>query len=139
MKLTTSVLRQIIKEEIQNVLEGGAYDGGRKVDPTNAMYGYVARQRRINKGNEIQTYSRPGELPFPLLFLREAFLELLYKPSKKLINYLVGLVKQGKDEEEIKQVIDKHAGGMKEAMGEDKQPMPADMEAAIMQDLENLE
>ena len=136
MKLTTSVLRQIIKEELENVLEGGAYDGGRKIDPTNPMYGYIARQRRKNKDNQIQTYSSPGELPFPLLFLREAFMELMYKPSKKLLNYLVGLVKQGKDEEEIKQVIDMHAGGMKEAMGEDKQPMPSEMEAAIMRDLQ---
>jgi hypothetical protein len=136
MKLTTAKLRQIIKEELQNVLEGDLSDAGRKIDPTNPMYGYVARQRRKNRDSEIQTYSRPGELPFPLLFLKEAFMELMYKPSKKLLNYLVGLVKQGKDEEEIKQVIDKHAGGMKEAMGEDKQPMPPEMEAAIMRDLQ---
>lgn len=138
MKLTTSVLRQIIKEELQNVLEGDLSDAGRKIDPTNPMYGYVARQRRKNKDNEIQTYSRPDELPFPLLFLRDAFQELLYKPSKKLLNYLVGLVKQGK-EDEVKKAIEKHAGDMKEAMGKDKQPMPSEMEAAIMQDLENLE
>jgi len=139
MKLTTSVLRQIIKEELENVLEGDLSDAGRKIDPTNPMYGYVARQKRINKANKIKTYSRPDDLPFPLLFLRDAFQELLYKPSKKLVNYLAGLVKSGKSEEEIKQVLDKHSGGMKEAMGEDKQPMPAEMEAAIMQDLENLE
>ena len=136
MKLTTSQLRNIIKEELNNVLEGDLSGAGRKIDPTNPMYGYVARQKRINKANKIKTYSRPDDLPFPLLFLRDAFQELLYKPSKKLVNYLAGLVKSGKSEEEIKQVLDKHSGDMKEGMGEDKPAMPAEMEAAIMRDLQ---
>ena len=41
--------------------------------------------------------------------------------------------------EEIKQVLDKHSGGMKEGMGEDKPPMPAEMEDAIMRDLQNFQ
>lgn len=134
MKLTTSQLRKIIKEELNNVLvEGDLSGAGKKIDPTNPMFRHIARQKAKNtEYNGI----RHDELPFPLLFLRDAFMELMYKPSKKLVNYLAGLVKSGKSEEEIKQVLDKHSGDMKEGMGEDKPPMPSEMEAAIMRDLQ---
>ena len=99
MKLTTIQLRQIIKEELQNVLEGDLSDAGKKIDPTNPMFRHIARQKAKNTE---YTGIRHDELPFPLLFLRDAFMELMYKPSKKLVNYLAGLVKGGKSEEEIK-------------------------------------
>lgn len=103
MKLTTSQLRKIIKEELNNVLvEGDLSGAGKKIDPTNPMFRHIARQKAKNtEYNGI----RHDELPFPLLFLRDAFMELMYKPSKKLVNYLAGLVKSGKAKKKLSKFL----------------------------------